>query len=573
MYTDNNPKLLEKYSSAVTLSDMEMFLFPELIYSLVMANIMSPRLWLWREDPWFKKIDKMNPQRRIQRLKQFIMDHFSFNLDLETWGLTTKESELSRFETFIDRSVLSESNALFGYEGDKYYFDIDIRRHFGLDKYTSDIIPYWKTETLEAMEAFRFKDNYPAGAGECVSLAALYAAASFVVAKIPLGDIYLMTTPLHSQNYLDVNDGILTNNRRIVTKTMWYNGTELSAKARRALQNEQITLVAHNSGYIHTTYDRATINPQAYSTFKSKLRNYLKTEINYEVIANFLRYNSKLQSCFQLTHDCCGKPRYIDAEKVYSYEHSSKFRVGSSTQSHLLQEIEEDDYYTEANPNRILLEELERFFIENRVLVDDAETIDKLLNLLHHNCFNVQTVVHDLIEFCKITPRLPSDKKYFKEEKTIEMDGVGGAEEAQAYLQSIRNESLIADLAFSAFRDLSTTPWKPFLKAALQRNPVCLHATESKDLNNIYSTLISFPNESIYPGDTRLAQPDEVWNFGRGDGLERALCLLAVYTTRYQRAFNFSIDDRTVIVTLDGQEYRFPTRKAVPPPRMSDFDF
>jgi hypothetical protein len=46
--------------------------------------------------------------------------------------------------------LLKQSNALFGYEGDKYYFDIDIRKHFGLDKYDSDIIPYWKTETVEA---------------------------------------------------------------------------------------------------------------------------------------------------------------------------------------------------------------------------------------------------------------------------------------------------------------------------------------------------------------------------------------------------------------------------------------
>ena len=151
----------------------------------------------------------------------------------------------------IDESVLARSNALFGYEGDKYYFDIDIRKHFGLDKYNSDVIPYWKTETLEAMEAFRYKEGYSTGAGECVSLAALYAAASFVVAKIPLENIFMMATPLHSQNFLNIGDGIITNNRRIVTKTMWFNGTELSAKARRALENERVTIVAHQTGYIH----------------------------------------------------------------------------------------------------------------------------------------------------------------------------------------------------------------------------------------------------------------------------------------------------------------------------------
>jgi len=169
---------LEKYSSATTLSDMEIFIFPELLYSLLLANLMSPRIWAWRNDPWFAKIDKMTPYRRVLRLKQFIIDHYEFNLDLDTWGLTTKEREIARFRPFMDEATLERSNALFGYEGDKYYFDLDIRRHFGLDKYNTNVIPYWKTETVEAMDAFHFKEGYATGAGECVSLATLYAAAS-----------------------------------------------------------------------------------------------------------------------------------------------------------------------------------------------------------------------------------------------------------------------------------------------------------------------------------------------------------------------------------------------------------
>jgi hypothetical protein len=173
-------------SSAVTLSDMEIFVFPELMYALLLANLMSPRIWKWREDPWFAGLAKMKPYRRITRLKQFIMDHYAFNLDLDTWGLTTKDLEMARFRSFLEEDTIRRSNALFGYEGDKYYFDIDIRTHFGLNIYTTDAIPYWKTETVEAMDAFCLKAGYSAGAGECVSLAALYAAALFVVAGIPL---------------------------------------------------------------------------------------------------------------------------------------------------------------------------------------------------------------------------------------------------------------------------------------------------------------------------------------------------------------------------------------------------
>ena len=54
----SDKKTLEKYSSAFTLSDMEIFIFPDLFYPLVLANIMSPILWTWRNDPWFKDIEK-----------------------------------------------------------------------------------------------------------------------------------------------------------------------------------------------------------------------------------------------------------------------------------------------------------------------------------------------------------------------------------------------------------------------------------------------------------------------------------------------------------------------------------
>src|ERR1035437_5686649 len=268
----SDKQTLEKYSSAFTLSDMEIFVFPELFYPLVIANIMSPIIWKWRDEEWFKDIHKKSFNYKINRIKQYIMEHYVFNLDLETWGLTDKDTEIDRFKDSIDLEILKQSNALFGYEGDKYYFDIDIRRHFGLDKYTSDIIPYWKTETVEAMTAFHFKDDFDRGAGECVSLSALYAAALFIVGGINLENIFLIGTPLHSQNFIDNHEGVLTNNRRIVTKKMWFNGTSISTRARRALEHEKVTIVSHITGYIHHLYQKATINRSVYKHFSEKLK-------------------------------------------------------------------------------------------------------------------------------------------------------------------------------------------------------------------------------------------------------------------------------------------------------------
>jgi hypothetical protein len=572
LYDPSDPRSVEKHSSAVTLSDMEVFIFPELMYSLVLANAMSPLMWRFREDRWFRKLPKMNAYRRVQRTKQFIMDNFVFNLDLDTWGLTTKERELARFAAYIDENILAQSNALFGYEGDKYYFDIDIRRHFGLDKYTSNVIPYWKTETVEAMHAFRYKKGYPAGAGECVSLAALYATALHVVAGVPFADIHLMATPLHSQNYIEVRDGILTNNRRIVTKAMWYNGSELSAKARRALENERVTVVVNSKGYVHTLYDEATMPPDVYRAFSRKLRDYLKTDIDFYALASFLRQNHPLQRCFQIAHSCCGKPRYIEAERVYHYEHSSKSRVGDDTQPGLLHQIDEDEYYPEPIPNRIVLDELEKFFRDNPFTVDSPYNIDKLKSYLHHTCYNVEEVVRDLVAFCRVEPRLPDTNKRWVDQRPLELDGLESREAIVEYLESVRDTHPVADLAFSAFRDMNRAPWKPFLKAALERNPVSVEGSRDLEIDQVAAKLWTLDNESIYDS-ARLAQPDEVWNFGRGDGLEKAICLLNVIRHRRpgDRVLLEKRDGTVCVCVRGGKEFRFESSKEVTLPEESDY--
>jgi hypothetical protein len=562
MYDPNDPQSVEKFSSAVTLSDMEVFIFPELLLSLVLADAMSPRLWRWREEQWFKSMDKVSPYRRILRIKQYIMDNFIFNLDLDTWGLTTKEKEIERFSDIIDEAVLKESNALFGYEGDKYYFDMDIRRHFGLEKYDSNVIPYWKTETLEAMESFRFKEGYTSGAGECVSLSALYASALFVVAGIPFEDIYMLATPLHSQNFVDVGEGILTNNRRIVTKTMWFNGSELSATARRALENERVTIVAHESGYVHTLYEEATMDHDTYGKFNSKLKDFLATTINFETFTNFLRQKRELQKYFQLAHSCCGKPQYIDAEKVYRYEHSSKFRVSDNTRISLLHEIDGNEYYTSPHPNKIMLEDIGLLLKNNEISKTNPFDLEKLKKYLHRSGLNVESVVDELMMFSKTTPRLPDQNKKWISSDAIKMDKLSSKDEIIDYLDSIRKNNETAELAFMAYRDMSKAPWKPFFKAALERNPVCLKGSEHFDLNQVFEIFSQMENVSIYDG-SRMAQPDEVWNYQRGDGLEKAICMMNVIKERHpDENLRLKGDGRNVCLCCeDGKEFRFESDK------------
>ena len=407
----------EEKSSAATLSDMEIFIFPELMFSLVLANMLSPRIWAWRDLEWFDGIRGMRPKKRLQRLRQHIMDNYTFNLDLETWGLTTQQRELERFASFIPPDKIAESNALFGYHGDSYYYDIDIRKHFGLDKYSGDTIPYWKTETVEAMDAFRRKPGHSVGAGECVSLAGLYAAAAFVVCGLPLESIYLMATPLHSQNFLDVDAGILTNNRRLVTKAMWANGTVISRQARRALEHERVTIVSHETGYIHLLYPEATIDPAAYEHFSQRLSGFL---------------------------------------------------------------------------------------------VPPEDAVDKSI----------------------VSPRLPDPSRveFTRNEAPLALNPDMGYGEIAERLEALRSSNRAAALAPYAGHELGKTESDPFIDAALKRCPVSRQAlggngSTKPSTQDVLDRIGRLGSESIYDGPSRVAQPDEAWNFGTGDGLEK--CLLA----------------------------------------------
>ena len=262
------------------------------------------------------------------------------------------------------------------------------------------------------MDAFRRKEGHAVGAGECVSLAGLYAAAAFVVCGIPLESIYLMATPLHSQNFIDVDTGILTNNRRLVTRAMWSNGTVISQQARRALEHERVTIVSHATGYIHLLYPDATIAPAAYSHFADRLNSFLSPP-----------------------EDAADKrlvvPRLPDASRV-------AFR-------------------------------------------NDDEPLG-------------------------LTP---------------DMDYAA----VSARLRALRGTNRAAALAPYAAHELGETEPAPFVKAAIERSPVSKAALGTADSQSAIARIASLDDESIYDGTSRLAQPDEVWNFGTGDGLEK--CLLA----------------------------------------------
>ena len=552
-------KTLEKYSSAFTLSDMEIFIFPQLFYPLVLANIMSPIIWKWRDDPWFREIEKKSFTYKANRIKQFIIQNYVFNLDLSTWGLTTKAREIARFSDFFDMEVLRQSNALFGYEGDKYYFDIDIRKHFGLDKYTTDVIPYWKTETVEAMTAFRYKENFSTGAGECVSLSALYAAAMFIIGRIPLDKIFLIATPLHSQNFITEKDGLITNNRRIVTRNMWYNGTSLSEKARRALENERVTIVSHISGFIHAIYEDATINKDAYKLFTVRLKEFLSTELTDVIFVNFLRFKSKYKTLFQYRCECSGKQRYISLEKMFEYEHTSKFSVSCETRDLLVNEIEGDEFHLSPLPGKIMLNEIESIIRQGK-----GKKLDEFREEFKNSAGEVfsdiiDEMFRDIHDFTFTDPKIPADNKKFTSAVIPVFSAEESREEISDIISGLAEKSETALLTLYVFRQMDMINWLPFVKAEIEINPVCFLDLNGKSVTEVFKILGNLPDESIYDG-RRLALPDEVWNFNRGDGIEKAL-LLADFIVQKGSPVLIEIAGENVKLRYNDEDFLFISSK------------
>jgi hypothetical protein len=561
-----NAQELEKYSSAVTLSDMELFVFPELSYSLLLANLMSPVIWRWREDSTFKKLKGKSAYRTLLRMRQFIMDEYEFNLDLTTWGLPRKDVELNRFRDYMSPETIARSNALFGYTGDQYYFDVDIRRHFGLDQYDGDIIPYWKTETVEAMNAFRLREGYRTGAGECVSLSALYAAAAFIIGGIPLDDIYMVLTPQQSQNFNDIPDGIITNNRRLVTKAMWFNGTEISNKAQRVIRNEQVTVVAHPTGYIHSVYDTATIDPAHYQRFKRQLAGFLSVKLNHLHLTNFLRSYPQYIKHFQFCRILRGERMFVRAETLFNYEHGSSFRIYDDSFDKLLDEVAEEDYSIYKIPDRICCEQFMAFVDYEALDLHKPGDRHKLARFMPRWSRRPSSASATCWNSCISSPACPTKTNSLSPPSRFASTPAGAGSKSSTTSNRCEIKTPRPTWRSMPFRDMTRCDWRPFLKAALQRSPVSIEFFKEDSLNQVVTRLISWPNDSIYEGP-RLAHPDEVANYKTGDGIEKALTLANVMLNRApEQAIELDIKPDAASVKSSDKTYSFPPPKASPNP-------
>ena len=75
---------------------------------------------------------------------------------------------------------------------------------------------------------------------------------------------------------------------------------------------------------------------------------------------------------------------------------------------------------------------------------------------------------------------------------------------------------------------------------------------------------LAMPDESIYDEEGRLAQPDEVWNYSRGDGVEKAVLLANILRRkRPGEEFQIRVSPDQVFLEGAGHDVTFQSNKGL----------
>lgn len=167
----------------------------------------------------------------------------------------------------------------------------------------------------------------------------------------------------------------------------------------------------------------------------------------------------------------------------------------------------------------------------------------------------------DLEKFTITKPRLPDSKKSYISGLTPSISPENSREEIIRSVTDLRDKSEMALLTMYVYRQMDLIDWLPYIKASMERNPVCFSDLENMLVDEVYGILKKLPDESIYDGN-RLALPDEVWNFRRGDGLEKAVLLADFIVMKYpESSLQIEISDKRAVLRYRTEEYPFSTSK------------
>jgi hypothetical protein len=181
--------------------------------------------------------------------------------------------------------------------------------------------------------------------------------------------------------------------------------------------------------------------------------------------------------------------------------------------------------------------------------------------------FEPGDLIHDMFveikDFISTDPKIPDNTKSYISVKVPKITTENTREEIIEAIYDLAEESELCMLTLYAYRQMDVIDWLPFFKAAVERNPVCLVELNDKPLFEVFEILKNLSDHSIYDGK-RLAQPDEVWNYRRGDGIEKAF-LFADYLSGKDHSFpvTIEIDNKNVKVSYGEHDFHFRSEKKI----------
>jgi hypothetical protein len=236
--------------------------------------------------------------------------------------------------------------------------------------------------------------------------------------------------------------------------------------------------------------------------------------------------------------------------------------VADKTFEKLLAEVSDEDFVPYQLPGRIRCDELDDFIQQQKLDLRNDQGESAFLKFIKPIIPDAQLFLDDLVDFLHTEAKLPAQDKNFLPTDPIEISPEQGREQIIDYLQHKRQSNPTADLAFYTYRDMESCRWAPFVKAAVERNPVSITMAGSMSAEQVYEWLGEMQNESIY-NNPRLAQPDEVANYRTGDGLEKAFLLANVIHERDSQQNMEIIADKNNVILKGRNEYRFTSTKGL----------
>jgi hypothetical protein len=246
---------------------------------------------------------------------------------------------------------------------------------------------------------------------------------------------------------------------------------------------------------------------------------------------------------------------------MFEYEHTSKFNVSAETREALVKEIEGDEFHLSPIQGKILLNDIEPVLVSHLGKSLDEIKSEFLRISPDIDDLIIDSMFKDLKEFICTDPRIPELDKEYKKTVRLKITNLNSREEIIEEVVSKASGSELSQLALYIYRQMDLIDWLPFIKAAIERNPVCFTDLNGKDITEVHRLLSEMNNESIYDGQ-RLALPDEVWNFRRGDGVEKSLLLATFLVHRDKSAeIRIAINDHEVVLTFSGKDYYFNSLK------------